>query len=198
MTTFTILVHGQPARCYCAAEFPDTLSIDVQRFVDAVPQLKVGETFYLGMWLVKLMRTESGLEIHEYDYSSDQFFPELDYSMRLWQEQVQIINSQALTWFSIASEKRIFFSPSVLEASTNSVIEGVRDDPESTGDSGWVIYTAKDRAKDLPFEAAPFSVFLSKYDLNILRFLGLPPGWMFNVDPAGDSHVWQEPKDHYH
>ena len=164
----------------------------VQKFIDAVPELKVGQSFFWGMWPVKLDYHQGEIALLEYDFSKQKYVENIDHAARLWQEQSNVCTSQGLSWFSAQLDDHVFFTPNAFNTPMLSTTEGVRDEPDTKDSSGWFIYTAADREGNFPFQSASLGTLLQQYNLNILRFMGLPTGWMFNIEMNGASHVWNE------
>ena len=173
-------------------ELAKNIEIDFRRFMSAAPNLQSGESFYFGFWPVKIFETASSLEPREFDFSLKDFVQGLDRSSLLWQEQLRVLRTESLDWHSIEIEQSIFVTESVRNRRANDVVEGVRDMSPPLGASGWFIYTQLDRDAQKPFISVSLADLLKAFDLSLLRFLGLPPGWMFNVNAVGESSIWQE------
>lgn len=165
--------------------------LDLQSFINHIPDLKVDEPFYFGMWRVMLVRSDTGLRLVEWDYGNAKFLPIVGKSICLWHEQARVCHSRGLAWNSVPQNADILFTEGSFTAAPRVVTECVRYMPD--GDfSGWMIYTDADRSNDVPFKSAELCDFLDKFDLRILRFLGLPVGWLFNIDQNGLAHIWSE------
>lgn len=173
-------------------ELAKNMESDFRRFMSAAPNLQSGESFYFGFWPVKIFETASSLEPHEFDFSLKDFVQGLNRSSLLWQEQLRVHRAKSLDWHSIEIEQSIFVTESVLNRRASDVVEGVRDMSPSLGASGWFIYTQLDRNAQKSFVKVTLADLLKAFDLSLLRFLGLPPGWMFNVNASGESSIWQE------
>lgn len=165
---------------------------DLQQFLDAVPGLKFGETFYFGFWPLKLLMREGVTHLAELDFAAGEYVPYLDKSVRLWNEQSVVNSSQGVHWQSTTLDQLVHFTPSVFKHPIVSTVEGAHFPPENPESTGWLLYTSRDREQELGFETAPVCEILAQFNLSILRFLGLPTGWMFNIDMGGNSYVWKE------
>ena len=188
-----IYIEGEEVALNFNGTYEKDIVFEIQRFMDAIPTLRVGESFYFGMWLVKLTREKKGVKLQEYDFEKAEYIDTLDRSLTLWREQSTVCYSQNLPWFSPKLDDHVFFTPNALDLPMSSITEGIRDVTDVEHSSGWFIYTDADRNDELLFQHAPLDELLQQYNLNILRFLGLPVGWMFNIEMNGISHIWQEP-----
>lgn len=166
---------------------------DVMRFANHIPELKPDEPFYFGFWRVVIKEFNGVLLLWEWDFDLEEFQPELGKSLRLWYEQAIVCGSQNLSWHSVRNDQLVYFTPSVWDFPIASTTEGFRTSKRREVDSGWTIYTEADRKVDAPFSYVPLVEVLRIYNINILRFLGLPPRWMFNIETNGRSHIWEEP-----
>lgn len=72
-------------------------------------------------------------------------------------------------------------------------INGLRHPPE--GDTtGWYLWTgAGDPPSDPDFFVPLHVAHLSSWRPEVLKFLGLPPGWRFLTDVKGYEDVWHDP-----
>jgi len=171
---------------------PDVAS-DLQKFIDFIPNLRVGESFYFGFWGMRIEKIRDEFKLQEWRFERNGFVCEIGRSLCLWREQKKVLTSQGLPWTSVAMDDVLFVTPNALNPNMTSAVEGVRDVKDSTDkDSGWFLYTQNDRDLGLQFEAVPLSEVLKLFNLNILRFLALPYGWSFNIEIDGKSHVWEE------
>ncbi|MDD7973643.1 hypothetical protein [Roseinatronobacter alkalisoli] len=172
--------------------YEDDVIQGIQRFIDAVPELDVGQSFFWGMWPVKLVSQNNRVTLLAYDFVRQEYTKYIDQAIALWREQSNVCASQDLSWFSVKLDEQIFFTPNAFRSPMLSTTEGVRDKPDTESSSGWFVYTAADRENNLAFQSASLGEVLQQYNLNILRFLGLPIGWMFNIEMNGTSHVWKD------
>lgn len=166
--------------------------VDMQRFINHVPNLKPEEPFYFGFWRVVVRLYGERYRLWEWDFETDDFNPMVAKSLVLWHEQSGVCLSQNLSWTSVGLDEDLLATPSVFRAPMGSTTEGVRDKGNLPDSSGWLLYTAHDRESNLNFERVPLHQALRIFNVNILRFLGLPDGWMFNVEVNGASHIWKE------
>ena len=166
--------------------------VSIQRFIDHVPNLKPEEPFYFGFWRVVVRLYGQRYRLWEWDFETDDFNPVVAKSLVLWHEQSRVCLSQKLPWTSVGLKEDLLATPSVFREPMRSTTEGVRDKGNLPDSSGWLLYTAQDRERNLSFERVPLYQALIVFNVNILRFLGLPDGWTFNVEVNGASHVWKE------
>ncbi|GHA44319.1 hypothetical protein GCM10008927_06380 [Amylibacter ulvae] len=195
MNEHSIAIKSNTATFKYSGAYSDEVLFGVQKFVNEVLDLNVGEVFYFGMWPVKLCEIGSNLRLYEYDFDAKSYVDNLDKSLKLWQEQSAVNNSQKIDWHSIELEHQVFFTPNAFNLVAVSTIEGIRDIPKGEHDCGWFVYTAMDQEQGNPFLNASLGELLKQYNLNVLRFLGLPSGWMFNIEISGNSHVWKEAEE---
>lgn len=165
---------------------------DIQSFVDYINDLNVDEPFYFGFWRVCIKRIGGALKLCEWDFTNQRFVECLDRSVFLWSAQRSVVHSQGLPWTSVRLDDVIYCTPSVFRMPQKGIVEGVRDSLSVKNGSGWMLYTSQDRDQNLPFKAVRLHEVLADFNLNVLRFLCLPDGWAFNIQPGGESHVWEE------
>ena len=180
-----------PKDSHCSANVISHL----QQFLDEAPNLKVNESFYFGMWPVKLLEIDGKLTLCEFDFTIENYSNIMELSIRLWEEQIAVCDSQKLSWCSLRIDQLVFYTTNALKLPMQSVTEGIRDEPETPSSTGWFIYTAVDRENDEGFIGQTVGELLKQYNLSILRFLGLPPNWMFNIELSGRSHIWKDKPD---
>jgi hypothetical protein len=180
--------------------FQEFVISGLQDFINAIPELNPREPFYFGLWRVCIFKHDDHWSLFEWSFAEERFLPTLGKSLWLWYEQSSLAASQDISWYSTKLDQFIYVTPTVFENPANSTLEGARDVPTAPESSGWFIYTDADRKANLSFERISLADALQIYDMNILRFLGLPVGWMFNIETNGASHVWEEPmtEEHLH
>jgi hypothetical protein len=74
-----------------------------------------------------------------------------------------------------------------------SPVRGVRR-PPAAGASGWFIYAGEDWSEDPAFFQTVSLEELAECCGLALPFLGLPPGWWFQTDGAGDYGASYDPR----
>lgn len=71
-------------------------------------------------------------------------------------------------------------------------INGLRHKPEK-GTSGWYIWAGGEILQNDPNFFKPYHVeHLQEMFPDILKYLGLPPGWRFQVDNDEHEDVWED------
>lgn len=165
---------------------------DIQAFVDHIPSLSKEEAFYFGFWRMTIEKLNGKNRLCEWNFEDERFCERLNRSVCLWHAQVNVLSSQDLPFTSVGINDWLHFSPSVFSSRQESTVEGVRDKKNVQNGSGWILYTASDRQNNLPFESMQLHEALKIFNVNILRFLGLPDGWAFNLEVGGESHIWEE------
>ena len=74
-------------------------------------------------------------------------------------------------------------------------INGLRHPPEN-GTAGWYIWAGREDINNDPdlWDAMHIEHLSDLGDLGsrVLKFLGLPPGWRFQIDNQGYEDVWQD------
>ena len=132
------------AEFYYTGSFEDNTLDGVRAFIGHTNGLRPGETFYFGMWPVKLERTDLGLIVMEFNFETEQYSSPLNKSLMLWEEQSKICMSFGLDWCGMSLEQVVFCSPTVFDEPVSSITEGVHDAPESSQSSGWFLYNDND------------------------------------------------------
>ncbi len=168
---------------------------DIQRFLDLSKDLSIGNDFYIGMWVARISETENGLQLMEYDFENERYSEVLSKSIVLWQEQADVCNSQSVKWRAIGVNDVVFTTPNAFERPVKSIVEGTRDKPNGSS-SGWFVYSAEDTEADRKFNGVPMVTLLKNFNLDILRFLGLPISWTFNLDSHGESYIFKDVESH--
>ena len=172
--------------------FDENVLQDIQAFIDSIQELRPEEAFYFGFWRMSVRQIEGAYRLCEWDFENERFDIQLGRSVCLWHAQRGVVSSQGLPWTSVGINEWLHFTPSVFQDEQDSTVEGVRDTKNVQNGSGWLLYTASDMQKNLPFESMQLHEALKILDVNILRFLCLPDGWTFNLEADGQSHIWEE------
>lgn len=172
--------------------FDENILEDIQAFIDHIPKLNAEEAFYFGLWRMTIRQVNGVYRLCEWSFENDQFDSQLGRSICLWHAQRGVLSSQGLPWTSVGINEWLHFTPNVFSSQQESTVEGVRDSANVQNGSGWLLYTASDRQKNLAFESMQLYDALKVFNVNILRFLCLPDGWTFNLEVGGESHIWEE------
>ncbi len=71
-------------------------------------------------------------------------------------------------------------------------INGLRH-PQENGTAGWYIWAGEEPERSPDFFVPIHISHLGEWCPQVLKFLGLPPGWRFMVDDEGLEDVWEDP-----
>lgn len=109
----------------------------------------------------------------------------MDYS----KEQESTCEKFNVPFFNTPSTLKVGISLNVKEGV--QPINGLRHPPE--GDtSGWYIWAGEEFSEDPNFFVPLHIEHLSEWCPEIIKYLGLPPGWRFLIAPNYED-VWQDP-----
>jgi hypothetical protein len=71
-------------------------------------------------------------------------------------------------------------------------VHGLRLAPEEET-SGWFIWAGEEKSDEPDFFVPLHASHLEEWCPEVIRFLGLPPGWRFLTNAAGYEDVWEDP-----
>ena len=183
----------QTASAFIGFDCDESVFADLQRFIDEAPELKIGETFFFGHWLLKLVNCDGSIELHELDFMANKYVPGVSRAARLWCEQKSVCVSQKVLWHSLDLNQKIYLTPKTLAKPRTCYVEGVHFPPSSDAvKASWYIYTREERETETAFICKPYGSLVTAYDLSILRFMALPENWWFAVRTDGSSNTWFE------
>jgi len=105
-------------------------------------------------------------------------------------QQMKICEKYKTEWSAAALDQMIGVSKNF----TSGVmpINGLRHSPEK-GTAGWYIWAGEYSEADDFFEPLHIQHLIEKYP-DILKYLGLPPGYRFQIDNKGYEDVWYDEK----
>lgn len=102
--------------------------------------------------------------------------------------QKEICKKYGVEWFPSLQDLKIGISKNV--NSGEMPINGLRH-PEEKGTAGWYIW-AGEYSKNRKFFEPIHIEHLSEHFPLVLKYLGLPPGWRFQIDNDGYEDVWYD------
>lgn len=103
-------------------------------------------------------------------------------------EQKAICTKYNVPFFEAPAHLKVGIARNVKEGL--QPINGLRLLPE--GDtSGWYIWAGEELSDDLDFFVPLHIEHLSDWNLDIIKYLGLPPGWRFLIAPNYED-VWND------
>lgn len=102
--------------------------------------------------------------------------------------QKEVCNSYSSEWIEAPNDLKVGISRNVKEGLRP--INGLRHPPQ--GDTtGWYIWAGEELSNDLKFFAPLHVKHLNEWCPQVIKFLGLAPGWRFLID--GDyEDVWYD------
>jgi len=103
-------------------------------------------------------------------------------------EQMKVCEKYQAVWFGAPLDQKIGVSKNL--TSGEMPINGLRHPPEN-GTAGWYIWAGEWSDANDFFEALHIQHLIEKYP-QLLKYLGLPPGYRFQVDSNGYEDVWED------
>src|SRR3989338_9488814 len=103
-------------------------------------------------------------------------------------EQKKVCQKYDLEWFPSPPDMKIGISKDIRKG--KMPINGLRHPPEK-GTAGWYIW-AGDYSDNPDFFEALHIEHLPEHFSLVLPYLGLPPGWRFQIDDKGYADVWED------
>lgn len=70
-------------------------------------------------------------------------------------------------------------------------LNGLRHEPEN-GTAGWYLWAGEEWTTDVEFWDSVHLTHLEDFPPQLLKFLGLPPGYRFLTDGNGYEDVWED------
>jgi len=103
-------------------------------------------------------------------------------------QQNEICRKYDVVWFGPPLDQKIGVSKNL----TSGVmpINGLRHPPEN-GTAGWYIWAGDYSEADDFFQPLHIQHLIEVYP-DILKYLGLPPGYRFQIDSKGYEDVWKD------
>lgn len=103
-------------------------------------------------------------------------------------QQRELCKNMGVNYVASMPDMKIGISKNIKSGSMP--INGLRHNPEK-GTSGWYIW-AGDYSNNPDFFEPMHIEHLTEYFPLVLRYLGLPPGWRFQVDNDGYDDIWED------
>lgn len=104
-------------------------------------------------------------------------------------DQMKICEKYNVEWLASPLDLKIGVSKNLTTG--EMPINGLRHPPEN-GTAGWYIWAGKDFTNDLDFwQPMHIQHLVEKYPF-ILKYLGLPAGYRFQIDDKGYEDVWED------
>jgi len=103
-------------------------------------------------------------------------------------QQKEVCKKYGLEWFPSPPDFKIGISKNL--KSGIMPINGLRH-PVEKGTAGWYIW-AGDYLNSKDFFVPMHIDHLDEYFPMVLKYLGLPPGWRFQIDDKGYEDVWED------
>lgn len=153
-------------------------------------EIKDGEIFGYGIWLIKFVFNEVYIELHELkDVINDKniFGPGLDLCITLNKSQIKLCEENGLNPSIPKLAQKIAVSKDIFNGSE---VNGVRyDAPEHM--SGWYL-TSNSYNGDVNTLLVDSLFYLIKVRPDLVKFLALPSGYRFFKDNIGED-IWYDP-----
>ena len=107
---------------------------------------------------------------------------------KFFDEQLKVCSRIGISCERIGEDSIIGLGRNIGTASMP--INGLRHPPTGRS-SGWYIWAGKYSDAEDYFEPVHVRHLLEKYPF-VLAYLGLPPGWRFQIDDKGYEDVWED------
>jgi hypothetical protein len=103
--------------------------------------------------------------------------------------QQELCSKYGVPWVPAPDDLKVGISPNVRDGL--KPLNGLRH-PQEGDTTGWYIWAGEEPREDPEFFQPLHVAHLVEYCPEVLKFLGLPPGWRFLV--AGDHvDIWEDP-----
>ena len=112
------------------------------------------------------------------------------YQDKIINDQIKVCTKYMTKWFASPLDLKIGVSKNL--SSGTMPINALRHPPEN-GTAGWYIW-AGEYSEDPDFFVPKHIQHLIKEYPEILKYLGLPPGYRFQIDNKGYEDVWYDEK----
>jgi len=113
----------------------------------------------------------------------------MDWS-EIYLEQQKVCKKHGADWVAVDRQMMIAINNSIF--TDIQPINGLRNPKEEVID-GWYLWSGGEIPQDNPKFFEPLCVdHLVDKRLVVLKYLGLPPGWRFQIDDTGYEDVWYE------
>ena len=104
-------------------------------------------------------------------------------------EQMKICQKYNVEWVASPLDMKIGVSKNL--TSGEMPINALRHPPEN-GTAGWYIWAGDTYTNDVNFWEPMHIQHLIKIYPQILKYLGLPPGYRFQIDDKGYEDIWED------
>jgi hypothetical protein len=152
-------------------------------------RIQRGETLGTGFWMVKFFPLPRG-NLEAWDLvpgTTDSFQPKIDISLTFDQSQQETAERHQAAYDPPSASKLFSADPGVLQG--RRIVELLRDLPASKEHSGWFIFS-EGRSGNFVDLKDEHLYHLAAWNAEIVRFLGLAPGW--HVDLGTEERAWFE------
>jgi hypothetical protein len=114
----------------------------------------------------------------------------VSYWNQIQQQQKVICDKLKVDWAPVDMHSLIAFNDSLF--SDKKPINGLRH-PQQGSIDGWYLWSGDEIPQDDSEFFRPLHVeHLMNYRPIILKYLGLPPGWRFQIDDDGYEDIWYD------
>ncbi|WP_299363360.1 DUF4261 domain-containing protein [Winogradskyella sp.] len=175
---------------YTEEDVKFVLDYIIEYFVDSNSQIKNGQTFGFGSWLLQFIFDREYIklmELKDIDKEGNNLFQfSLSNSIKLYREQFSLCERYGLTPSIPRIGQKIALTTDVYDGSE---VNAVRyDSPEHM--SGWYL-TSNDYDGDIDSLSIDYLFYVIKRRPDLAKFLALPSGYRFFLDAEG-SEVWKD------
>lgn len=158
--------------------------------LNETPKIYNNETISYGIWLLKFVEFAGYFEIYELDEQFKNWQEGADNSIYYFEQQKAICKDEATEFTVPLFNQNIAISDGVLEGLR---VQGIRyNEPEHM--SGWYLTTSEYDGDIKNMKVVSLqTLVINRKDL--LQFLALPPGFVFEITENNNCRIWKAPVD---
>jgi hypothetical protein len=158
--------------------------------IDGSPTINDDETITYGLWLLKFTRVAENFEIYELDELFVKWNEGADNAIYYFEQQKILCMSESAKFNVPLFTQNIAISKGVLEGLR---VQGIRYN-EPPHMSGWYLTTSEYDGNIENMKVVSLqTLVINRKD--ILQFLALPPGFVFEITENETCRIWKAPVD---